>query len=327
MSEAVSYPPYDPELVAALSAVPVPPVNDETLDMWRGAVVVDDSKVADDLARCGVKSTEHIIEGPRGEIQIVSFAPQGGVTSAPAIYHIHGGGMIMGTRYTGITPYRLIEWVEKYQLVLVSVEYRMAPEVPGLAAVEDCEAGLVWTADHAAELGIDADRIIILGPSGGGGLAAGTALLNRDTGGPALLAQILWCPQLDDRCDSVSTKQFERVTGAGLTWTHEDNQYAWDLVLGENHENRDDVSMYASANRAEDLSGLPPAFIDVGSNEVFRDPAVQYASKLWAAGVSAELHVWPGGFHAFDCMFPHVPVAAAAQAAQEDYLRRVLGEC
>jgi acetyl esterase/lipase len=86
------------------------------------------------------------------------------------------------------------------------------------------------------------------------------------------------------------------------------------MILGDGHEDRDDVSIYAAANRATDLRGLPPAFIDVGSNEPFRDPAVEYASKLWAAGVQAELHIWAGGFHGFEVMFQHVPVSAAAQS-------------
>ena len=224
----------------------------------------------------------------------------------------------MGDNRTGMAD--LLDWAQELQLVVVSVEYRLAPEDPHPAPVEDCYAGLVWTAEHADELGIDPDRIIIAGASAGGGLAAGVALLARDRGGPALAAQALLCPMLDDRNNTPSSRQ---MAGLGV-WDQTSNNTGWSALLGADCGGPD-VSKYAAPARETDLSGLPPAFIDVGSAETFRDEDVAYASGIWQAGGVAELHVWPGGFHGFDVMAPQAAVSQAAKAARVGWLRRILG--
>ncbi|ABY22748.1 esterase/lipase [Renibacterium salmoninarum ATCC 33209] len=203
----------------------------------------------------------------------------------PALYYIHGGGMIVGDRHA-ITPQQ-VDWVEQYGVTLISVEYRLAPEHPHPAPVEDCYAGLLWSVTHAAELGIDAQRILLGGVSAGGGLAAATALIARDRKGPTLVGQLLACPMLDDRNITVSSQQY---AGFGQ-WDRESNEFGWAALLGEGHQDAE-ISPYASPARATDLSGLPSAYIDDGSAEVFRDEGVDYASRLWAAGVQAELHIW-----------------------------------
>jgi acetyl esterase/lipase len=199
------------------------------------------------------------------------------------------------------------------------VEYRLAPEHPHPAPVEDSYAGLVWTAEHAAELDVDPQRVIIVGGSAGGGLSAAVALLARDRGGPALLGQMLVCPMLDDRNDTPSAFQM-----AGLDiWDQSSNQMGWTALLGA-QRGGPDVSPYAAPARATDLSDLPPAFIDVGSAETFRDEDVAYAVRLWQAGGRAELHVWPGGFHGFDGFAPQAPVSRDAKEARLRWLRRLL---
>jgi acetyl esterase/lipase len=160
--------------------------------------------------------------------------------------------------------------------------------------------------------------VVIMGGSAGGGLAAATALLARDQAGPALLGQLLLCPMLDDRNDSYSSRQ---MVGRGL-WDRAANQLGWTALLGA-AQGGPDVSPYAAPARASDLSGLPPAFIDVGSAETFRDEAVDYASRIWQAGGVAELHVWPGGFHGFAEMVPQAALSQAASAASRDWLRRI----
>jgi acetyl esterase/lipase len=246
------------------------------------------------------------------------MSKQGHDTSGPGIYHAHGGGMIVGDRFTGIES--LIGWIDRYDAVVVTVEYRLAPEFPDPYPVEDCYAGLVWTADHADELGIDLGRLIIAGGSAGGGLAAGTALLARDRSGPALAGQLLMCPMLDDRDNTVSTLQ---IDGVGV-WDRGSNVTGWNALLGD-RKGGEGVSIYAAPARASDLSGLPPAYIDCGSAEVFRDEDVAFASALWAAGVQAELHVWAGGFHAFEGFAPHAAVSQAALAARDSWVARILG--
>lgn len=185
--------------------------------------------------------------------------------------------------------------------------------------VEDCYAALVWVSEHAAELGIDAERLLVAGASAGGGLAAGVALLARDRNGPDLVGQFLVCPMLDDRDESVSTRQFE---GLGLH-DRESNQIGWLALLGDRRAGLD-VSIYAAPARALDLSGLPPAFIDVGSAEVFRDEDVAYATRIWENGGVAELHVWPGGTHGWDALAPEGRMAQQAAQARRDWVGRLL---
>ena len=235
---------------------------------------------------------------------------------APCIYFIHGGGMVLGDRFGG-PP---VDLVAGFGVTVVSVEYRLAPEHPDPAPVEDCYAGLVWVAQNAADLGIDPNRIVVSGQSAGGGLAAGVTLLARDRGGPPLAGSALVCPMLDDRDRTVSTRQHEKA----VVWDRQSNRTGWAALLGD-RVGGPDVSPYAAPARATDLSGLPPTFLDVGSAEVFRDEIVDYASRIWAAGGSAELHVWAGAFHGSDGMLPTAAVSVAAQQARAAWIARTLG--
>jgi acetyl esterase/lipase len=185
--------------------------------------------------------------------------------------------------------------------------------------VEDSYAGLVWTAENAGRLGIDPARVVLIGGSAGGGIAAALALMTRDRGGPALAGQLLMCPMLDDRNDTPSVHQM-----AGLRmWNRSDNELGWTALLGE-ARGGPDVSPYAAPARADDLAGLPPAFVDVGSADSFRDEDVDYATRIWQAGGVAELHVWPGGFHGFDGMVPDAALSKAAVSARANWLARLL---
>ena len=317
-------PPFDPELAAALAVVAehIPPVF--TLDLLpalRGPNSLMPALTDEDLSRGGAfEITERRVPGPAGAPDISLLIGLAGVTTpTAALYNIHGGGMIIGDCRTGLAP--MLEWAEELGAAVVSVEYRLAPETPHPGPVEDCYAGLVWTAEHADELGIDQERIVVAGASAGGGLAAAVALLARDRGGPALAAQLLLCPMLDDRNDTPSARQ---MAGRGV-WDRGSNEVGWTALLGA-ARGGPDVSPYAAPARATDLSGLPPAFIDVGSAETFRDEAVTYASRIWQAGGVAELHVWPGGFHGFALMAPQAAVSRAAAAAPRDWLHRVLAD-
>jgi acetyl esterase/lipase len=224
--------------------------------------------------------------------------------------------MVAGNRMTGM--HVLLPWIVDHDAVAVSVEYRLAPEFPDPHPVEDCYAALLWMAHNAAALGIDPGRIMIAGVSAGGGLAAGTALLARDRKGPRLIGQALLCPMLDDRDQTISSAQFD---GVGV-WDRASNVMGWTALLGHRRAT-DDVSIYAAPARATDLTGLPPAFIDCGSAEVFRDEDVAYATALWRCGVQAELHVWPGGFHGFD-MVADTALGRAAIAARDAWVARRL---
>ncbi|MFE8991107.1 alpha/beta hydrolase [Streptomyces collinus] len=317
-------PPFDPELAAALELINgmISPglTLDEIAEVRQGPGI---QMLADlDLTMGGTFEVEdRQVPGPQGEPDISLLICRPAAEPAgprPVIYHVHGGGMVIGTNRVGVdVP---LAWAQALDAVVVSVEYRLAPEHPHPAPVEDVYAGLLWTADHAAEIGADPERIVIAGASAGGGLCAALALLTRDRKGPQPIGQVLMCPMLDDRNDTPSTYQ---MAGLGV-WDRTANETGWTALLGS-RRGGPDVPAYAAPARAEDLTGLPPAFLDVGSAETFRDEAVAYASRIWQAGGVAELHVWPGGFHGFDGFAPQAAVSQAARGAQMAWLGRLLG--
>jgi acetyl esterase/lipase len=323
MTDTLTRPPFDPELEAVLTVLneqfPATLTPEMIPALRQNPMMHTEDAFHGLLSQNGLVRRDVTIPGYRGEEIVASIiAREGRTGTGPGIYHTHGGGMILGTRLDGVAG--MLGWIVRHDAVLVTAEYRLAPEFPDPYPVEDCYAGLVWTAEHAAELGIDPTRILIGGASAGGGLAAGTALLARDRRGPALVGQLLICPMLDDRDGTVSTRQ---VDGVGV-WDRGSNLTGWTALLGD-RRGTDDVSIYAAPARATDLSGLPPAFIDCGSVEVFRDEDVAYATRLWASGVQAELHVWAGGFHGFDMMAAHAVVARASIAARDSWVDRILG--
>ena len=315
-----SRPPFDPELSTVLASLGERLPSTITPDMIEAMRAASITLPIDELlaVRPGVSHREQVVPGYEGTDLLVSiFTSRSATSPAPGFFHTHGGGMIAGDRFTGIDV--VLDWVERFDGVCVSVEYRLAPKFGDPYPVEDCYAGLVWTAQHADELGIDPGRLIVVGGSSGGGLAAGTALLARDRRGPSLAGQVLMYPMLDDRNDTVSARQ---IDGVGV-WDRTSNETGWSALLGD-RRGGEQVSSYAAPARATDLSDLPPTFVDVGSAEVFRDEAVAYASIIWVSGGTAELHVWPGGFHGFDLMAPHAVLSEAMTATRTAWVARLL---
>lgn len=319
---SIAVPPYDPELQVVLDAV-LPTLSDH-LDIsqiheMRSMSAAVQPSIESVLDGHDVVHTEVSVPGPPGapDVALSILRRAGGSGSAPGIFHIHGGGMIMLDRFFGAAG--LVELVETFDVVVTSVEYRLAPEHPDPAPIEDCYAALCWVAEHAAEIGIDPASILVHGESAGGGLAAGVALMARDRGGPALIGQVLMCPMLDDHNETVSSHQYTDRS----FWNRQSNDIGWTALLGDRRGGAD-VSPYAAPARADDLGGLPPAFLDVGSAEVFRDEVVAYAGRIWAAGGQAELAVWSGGFHGFELFAGDAAVSRAAKAARHSWIRRLL---
>ncbi|MFI6071325.1 alpha/beta hydrolase [Actinoplanes sp. NPDC051343] len=315
--------PFDPELAAVLSALGDAVPASITPELIAAARADTGGLMApptdEEISRNGTYTvSERTVPGAAGDpdIALLICAPVGAEGARPAIYHTHGGGMILGDNRSGILE--IVETAARYQAVVVSVEYRLAPETRHPGPIEDVYAGLAWTAKNAADLGIDPDRIVIAGGSAGGGLTAALGLLARDRGGPAVFGQMLLCPMLDDRNNTVSAVQ---MTGRGV-WDHTANATGWGALLGD-AVGGPDVSPYAAPARATDLSGLPPTFIDVGSAETFRDEDVAYATAIWQAGGRAELHVWPGGYHGFDSFAPAAAISQDAKAARIKWLDRL----
>ena len=331
MPDDVSAPALDPESAASWLAFPgnVPDGRPTGLSIETLPRARTYGPPAREALLAGRRFTDKDIDipAPTGDVTLSVFSPerfspgrfspeQQQQTGAPAVYWIHGGGMVTGDRFGAGDALELAEFIGA---VVVSPEYRLAPEHPSPAPVDDCLAGLLWFADHARELGVDPTRVILAGGSAGAGLAAATALRIRDEGGPAIAGLMLLSPMLDDRMTSVSSQQFTH----GIPWTRLSNEFGWRCLLGD-RAGGDDVSIYEAPGRAEELAGLPPTFIDVGSADLFRDEATAFASTLWACGGNAELHVWPGGYHGFELMAPTSTLARTAVAARKAWLERLL---
>lgn len=321
--------PFDPEMAPALAMLAGdPPLDEAALTASRGAPSPF-PPAAEAIRGRAVTFEERVIPGPADapDLEITVFRPDEGEASPaggrgaalPILVNFHGGGMVVGHR--SWEHARVIDLVERHGVIGVNVEYRLAPEHPYPAGSEDTYAATRWVSEHAADLGGDPARIVVMGGSAGGGFAAAVSLMARDRGGPALAGQMLLCPMLDNTNTTVSSLQYD---GIG-TWQRSSALLAWRCVLGSELAFSEEAPAYASPSRAADLSGLPPAFVEVGAAEMFRDEDTEYASRIWATGGEAELHVWAGALHGFDMYAPGSEVARAALASRDSWLRRILG--
>lgn len=313
----------DPEILPALEMMAGPAMTEEMLRASRTAPpMFEMPTLAQLIGDRPIRWEDRTIPGQAGgpDLEITIIRPAELSGAVPGLYNIHGGGMITGTKE--MDSLRLVELVDELGVVAVNVEYRLAPEHPYPAGVEDIYAGLEWTAAHAAELGIDPARLVVMGGSAGGGFSAAVSLMARDRKGPALAGQLLLCPMLDNTNTTVSAGQY--AAPALAAWSLENNLLAWRMVLGEDGAYAEDAPAYAAPTRADDVSDLPPAFVEVGSAEMFRDEDVEYASRIWATGGHAELHVWAGAYHGFDVFAPDSELARAAKASRSSWLRRIL---
>jgi len=311
----------DPEIAAALQELPIGSIDFgtwtlESVPTMRAAM---SDMPLPQLPPTTTESHEVVVPRVDGDHDptVRVYSPPTAGSGRPCVYWIHGGGYMFGSGLN-IDP-RLNQWVEDFDCVVVSIEYRVAPEHPYPAPMDDCYAGLLWAANNADELGIDRERIVVAGASAGGGLAAGLALLARDRGEVNLTFQLLIYPMIDDRNATSSS----HIVGAPI-WSREANHLGWSAYLGY-EPGGDDVPQYAAAARAADVAGLPPAWIGVGALDVFRDEDIAYAQRLLAAGIPTELHVYPGAPHGFEMIVPTCGVAQRAQRDLNGALGRALG--
>lgn len=270
--------------------------------------------------RPDVPVEKRMIKGPPGAPDVAIFLVNAmREASRPAILHTHGGGFVSGTAELSVRPMQ--DLAAELGCAIVTVDYRLAPETRWQGSLEDNYAALKWLHVNAATLGINPARIALLGESAGGGHAALLALTARDRGEVPLAFQCLIYPMLDDRTGS-SRSVPKHIAPFG--WSASDNRFGWQSFLGMAPGGRG-VPAAAVPGRAVSLSGLPPAFIGVGSLDLFVDEDIEYARRLNAAGVAAELIVVPGATHGFDMMVPNAPVVQRFTAAKIDALRRGLG--
>lgn len=256
------------------------------------------------------------LDGAQG-VPVRTYRPAGATGTLPALVWLHGGGFVLGD--LELDDLMLRQLSKDTGCVVVNVEYRLAPEHPFPAALEDAYATLCWVDRDAKALGVDAGRIAIAGASAGGGLAAGASLMARDRGEIGLAYQMLIYPAIDDS----NVAQAGPGVPESLLWTRANALHGWTAYVGQ--PGSPDVPAYAAPIRADDLAGLPPTYLAVGAVDSFVDENLAYGRRLAAAGVPLELHVYPGGYHAFDVFAPMSSLAGRFVADRNAAIRRALG--
>ena len=308
----------DPELRDALALWPQAPLTAETLTRRRAeALALLNSVPQPDLPdiEAGVIHVESLFGAK--PIRVLTYRPISSDEPLPVILHIHGGGFVMGSPEMKDVENRL--FASELRCAIYSVNYRLAPEAPHPAPLEDIYSVFAWLHANAGRLRLDPTRIGIKGESGGGGFAAAAALYARDRQGPKFAFQHLIYPMIDDR--TAVRKDLHPCVGE-FVWTQENNYFGWHSLLGEEPGSAG-ISPYAAAARAEDVSGLPPTYISVGGLDLFLEENLTYADRLSRAGVPVELHMYPRAYHGF-YRATNARVTRQAEHDTREALRRFL---
>jgi acetyl esterase len=311
----------DPELQPLLELLPPVELGElSELPAARAAFAAATAALLAEIDASGVLWEARQVPGPAGAppVAVRLYRPERLPAPAPALLYIHGGGFVLGDLDSehGVC----VNLCRSLGIVLVSVDYRLSPETPFPGPLEDCYAALQWLAGRAPELQVDPGRLAIAGQSAGGCLAAATALLARDRGGPPLCFQYLSIPVLDDRLDTTSMAQFTDTP----IWDRGKAEASWRFYLGEGMApGSEAVPALAAPARAEDLSGLPPAYVSTMEFDPLRDEGLLYGLRLLQAGVQTELHNYPGTFHG-SSLFAHTRIHQRELADTLAVLRRAL---
>jgi acetyl esterase len=311
-------PPLDPELQPMVDAFPPLDLSPSGLNSSRETLAGLLAALDPGEAASREVAVPSLDGGPDVRLSIVSPARPAAIR--PAIYFLHGGGMMMGSA----SQSRGQHWrlANEHDALVVSVDYRLAPETAYPGQLQDCHAGAQWLFAQAATLGVDPQRIVVMGESAGGGLAALLGLLARDRGEFQFRAQFLIYPMLDHRTGGPNDPYGNATTGH-MIWSRTSNQYGWMAMQG--HYDLADVHLgYFSASRAGNLCGLPPTFCCVGALDLFLDECMEFACRLSRASVPIEMHMYPGAVHGFDLM-PNARVSIAAKNDCAHALRSALG--
>lgn len=313
---------YDPEVLAALheftggQEAPKAAVGDVASRRQMVSGLVARIKDFAPPAPTDVTQKDYHVQAKDGHSILLRWYAKTDSSPGSAVYYMHGGGMIAASinDWHGI----LSAYVSSTGVPFLAVEFRSAPEHPQPTIVEDAYAGLVWLAEHAAELGVDPQRIAVMGDSGGGGIAACLAhYALTQTSAPRIKQQILIYPMLDDR----NTTPDPHLEPFAL-WSYDDNITAWDAILGTDRRGKPDgVPPHHAAGRMTDATGLPPLYIDCGELDIFRDECMEYAKRFSQAGVPVELHIRRGCMHAFDEVAAKSTVAKRMREDREKVIR------
>lgn len=252
-------------------------------------------------------------DGTRLRVRLYRGAAVGGASPGPGVLWLHGGGYVLGSPEQDGSAYRRI--IEATGGMVVAPAYRLGPEAPYPAALEDAYTALLWLRDNARDLGAREDQLAVAGNSAGGGLAAALTLLARDRGEVAVAFAMPLYPMIDDRCGTESARENDAPVWDAVT-----NRNAWRVYLGPLAGSHD-VPAYAAPARLDNAAGLPPAFTYVGDLEPFRDEVIAYVDRLRADGVEVAFEVFPRCYHGFDVVAPRAAVSRRALDAQSRWLR------
>jgi acetyl esterase len=306
---------FDPELAAALPFLPMVGGSSDGDDLAgaRSKQLQFARTMNANVDTTGLSIEDVVVTSAERAVPVRIYRPAG-AGERPGVLHLHGGAFTFGSiEMEHATSVRIASEVGA---VVVAVDYRLAPEHPYPAGLEDCYTALGWLHDSAQRFGVDRNRIAVFGMSAGGGLAAGLALLTRDRSGPRLCFQYLGMPELDDRLETASMRQFTDTP----VWYRDAAVLSWSRYL---RGGDGPVSPYAAPSRASDLSRLPKAFISTMEFDPLRDEGILYALELLEAGVSVELHQYPGTFHG-SSLVAGADVTRRQAAEQIEVLRRAL---
>jgi len=297
-----------------VGAVPLFDPDRQPLEIFRQQLLASYAMVAPPMS--SAREEVRIVGTPT--VRALIYRPKE-ATPSRAVLYIHGGGFIGGS--AEMTDAVCVAIAEKHKALVVSVDYALAPENPFPGPVDQCYTALRWLLNEAPARGIDPSRIVIMGHSAGGGLAAATALLHRDRGGAPLAGQVLIYPMLDARTGT-SAAPIENESTGEFGWTRGINRFAWNALRGREPIAKEREGHFSPA-LAVDLRDLPPTFLAVGSVDLFLEEDVNYGMRLSRAGVPVDLHVYVGGIHGFD-FFPSA-IAERLAADVTAALTRLLG--
>ena len=251
------------------------------------------------------------------KIRLRIYKPKSIAAPTPGLIWLHGGGYVMGR--PEMDDRNCADFVRESGIMVVSVDYRCAPKYPFPAGLDDSYSALKWVASHSQQLGVDAKRIAIGGASAGGGLAAALGQLAHDRQEIKPIFQLLVYPMLDDR----TALRTDIDDSNNVTWTQKSNRFGWESYLGKEC-GAEDVPTYSVPARREDLSGLPPTWIGVGSLDIFHDEDMAYAQRLKERGIECQIDIVPGAFHGFDVFDPQIPIVQDFRKSKISALKKGL---
>ncbi len=307
---------YDPELAPFAAELPRVDLTDVAAARTHSDEMMAQQSTPVDETCLFVE--DYFAPGYDGEAEVALrvYRPRSTDSEDAALLYIHGGGFVVGSILADQEAAATL--ASTLGVLVVSVAYRLAPEFPFPAGLHDCVAALDWLSQNATKLGVDPARVGVYGSSAGAALAAALTLFSRDHGGPTLCFQFLAIPVLDDRLETESMRKFTDTPG----WDRPNSELSWAYYLGATGSK--DVSPYAAPARADDLRGLPPAYISTMEFDPLRDEGILYALRLLGSGVPVELHSFPGTFHG-SSQITTAAVSRRMAREQMDVLRRALG--